>query len=131
MILTIRPGTDKEKREAIVSAWYRQQLKIALPPLIEKWEAVMGVKVNRVFVQRMKTKWGSCHSSKHNIRINSELAQKPPACLEYVVVHELAHLLEPSHNKVFVSLMNQFMPQWRQLRDELNRIPLTHQEWKY
>jgi hypothetical protein len=131
MVLTIRPGADVERKEAVVAAWYREQLRIAAMPLIAKWEPLMGVKANRIFVRQMKTKWGSCNPRRRSIRLNSELAQKPPECLEYVVVHELAHLLESSHNKVFVSLMDKFMPQWRQFRDELNRIPLSHQEWDY
>jgi predicted metal-dependent hydrolase len=131
MILTVRPGAGTEKREEIVSTWHREQLRIAMPPLIAKWEPLMGVKANRLFVQRMKTKWGSCNPRRRNIRLNSELARKPPECLEYVIVHELVHLLEPSHNARFVSLMDKFMPNWRQHKDELNRIPLAHQEWEY
>jgi len=131
MILTVRPGAGKEKREAVVSAWYREQLRIATAPLIAKWEPLMDVKSRRIFVQRMKTKWGSCNPHRRNIRLNSELARKSPECLEYVIVHELVHLLEPSHNQRFVALMDQFMPQWRQFRDELNRMPLSHVEWGY
>ena len=100
-------------------------------PLIAKWEPQLGVKAERVFVQRMKTRWGSCTPRRRSIRLNSELAKKPRECLEYVIVHELVHLLEPTHNQKFVSLMDKFMPQWRQHRDELNRIPLAHQEWEY
>ena len=131
MVLTVRPGAVLEKREAVVSAWYREQLRIAMPPLIAKWEPQLGVKAERVFVQRMKTRWGSCTPPRRSIRLNSELAKKPRECLEYVIVHELVHLLEPTHNQKFVSLMDKFMPQWRQHRDELNRIPLAHQEWEY
>jgi predicted metal-dependent hydrolase len=131
MVLTVRPGANLEKREAIVSAWYREQIRIAMMPLIAKWEAQMNVKSSHIFVQRMKTRWGSCNPRRRSIRLNSELARKPRECLEYVIVHELAHLLEPSHNARFVSLMDKFMPQWRQHRDELNRIPLAHQEWEY
>jgi len=131
MVLTVRPGAVLEKREAVVSAWYREQLRIAMLPLIAKWEPQLGVKAERVFVQRMKTRWGSCTPPRRSIRLNSELAKKPRECLEYVIVHELVHLLEPTHNQKFVSLMDKFMPQWRQHRDELNRIPLAHQEWEY
>lgn len=131
MVLKVRPGTGLEKKEAVVSAWYREQLRIAMLPLIARWEKLLGVKAEHIFVQRMKTKWGSCTPLRHSIRLNSELAKKPRECLEYVIVHELVHLLEPSHNIRFVSLMDQFMPQWRQHRDELNRIPLAHQEWEY
>ena len=131
MVLTVRPRARKEKRGAVVSAWYREQLRIAMLPLISKWETQMGVKINRIFIQQMKTRWGSCNSRRRSIRLNSELAKKPREYLEYVIVHELVHLLEPTHNKVFAAYMSKFMPQWRQLHDELNRKPLAHQEWDY
>jgi predicted metal-dependent hydrolase len=131
MVLTVRPGAVTEKREAIVSAWYRDQIKVAMAPLIAKWEPVLGVKAENVYVRRMKTRWGSCTPRRRSIRLNSELAKKPRECLEYVVVHELVHLLESSHNHKFVALMDKFMPQWRQFRDELNRAPLGHVEWGY
>jgi predicted metal-dependent hydrolase len=131
MVLTVRPGAETEKREAVVSAWYRDQIKAAMLPLIAKWEPILGVKAENVYVRRMKTRWGSCTPRRRSIRLNSELAKKPRECLEYVVVHELVHLLEPSHNQKFVALMDKFMPQWRQLRDELNRAPLGHVDWEY
>jgi hypothetical protein len=131
MVLTVRPDSGTEKRESVVAAWYRDQLRNAMAPLIEKWEAALGVKANRIIVRRMKTKWGSCNPLSRNIHLNSELAKKPRECLEYIIVHELMHLLEPTHNAVFVSLMDNFMPQWRQLRDELNRSPLAHEDWDY
>jgi predicted metal-dependent hydrolase len=131
MILTVRPTADVEKKEAVVSAWHREQLRLAISPLIAKWEPLMGIKVDRIFVQRMKTKWGSCNPRRRSIRLNSELARKPPECLEYVIVHEMVHLLERHHNDVFLNYMNKFMPQWRHYRDELNRAPLAHQEWEY
>jgi predicted metal-dependent hydrolase len=92
---------------------------------------LLGVKSNHTFIQRMKTKWGSCDPHSRSIRLNSELAKKSPECLEYVIVHELVHLLEPTHNQRFVALMDKFMPQWHQFRDELNRMPLSHVEWEY
>ena len=119
------------KREAVVTAWYREQVSKAVLPLIAKWEPVLGVKVDQVIVRRMKTRWGSCTPRRRSVRLNTELGKKPPECLEYVVVHELVHLLEPSHNTRFVSLMDKFMPQWRHIRDELNRAPLGHVEWEY
>jgi predicted metal-dependent hydrolase len=131
LVLTVRAGAGKEKKEDVVASWYREQLRLAISPLIAKWEALMGVKASRIFIQRMKTKWGSCNPHSRSIRLNSELARKSPECLEYVIVHELVHLLEPTHNNRFVSLMDGFMPQWRQFRDELNRTPLSHQEWEY
>lgn len=131
VVLTVRPGAGYEKKEEIVSAWYRDLLRQAVTPLIAKWEPLLGVQVNQCFIQRMKTRWGSCNHHNGNIRLNSELAKKSPECLEYVVVHEMVHLLEPSHNERFVHLMTQFMPQWRHFRDELNRAPLGHVEWEY
>lgn len=131
LALFVPPKAAPSDRRAVLDAWYREQLKEAIRPLIAKWEARLGVKVQRLFVQRMKTKWGSCNSDAGNIRLNLQLAKKPPTCLEYVVVHEMIHLLERSHNDRFQSLMNQFMPQWRLHREELNRAPLSHVDWGY
>jgi predicted metal-dependent hydrolase len=131
MVLRVRPGTNEAKRQAIVEAWYREQLKQAVPTLLAKWEPVLGVKVDRLFVQQMKTRWGSCNPGKRNIRLNTDLAKKPPECLEYITVHELAHLLEPTHNTRFIALMERFMPNWRLRRDLLNQLPVRHEEWEY
>lgn len=131
MILRMRPETSHEKKQEILEAWYREQLKAALPALFEKWESLMNVKVGRCFVQKMRTKWGSCSPDTGNIRLNTDLAKKPPECLEYIVVHELAHLLEPTHNQRFISLMDQFMPKWKFYRDQLNRLPVRHEDWAY
>jgi len=131
MILTVRPGSGFEKKEAVVSAWYREEVRKAAMLFIAKWEAILGVKANKFYIQRMKTKWGSCVPSTRNIRLNSDLAKKPRECLEYIVVHELIHLLEPTHNARFYALMDKFMPNWLHLRGELNRIPLSHVEWGY
>lgn len=131
MVLTIRPGSGVEKREAIVATWYREEVRKAAAPLLKKWEVAMGVKTGQCYIQRMKTKWGSCNPSTRSVRLNSDLAKKPRGCLEYIVVHELTHLLEPSHNARFTTLMDQFLPNWKQYRAELNRIPLSHVEWEY
>lgn len=131
MLLIVRPGSGVEKRESVVSSWYREEVRAAATPLIAKWESQLGVKSAKCFVQRMKTKWGSCNPSTHSIRLNSDLAKKPRECLEYIVVHELIHLLEPSHNPHFTSLMDKFMPNWKHIREELNRSPLSHVEWGY
>jgi len=131
MLLRVRPGTDAKKKRAIVEAWYRRQLKNAVPPLIARWEPLMGVKVERFFVQRMKTKWGSCNHAARSIRLNTELAKKPWECLEYIVVHEMIHVLEPTRNARFVALMDQCMPQWQFYRDQLNRLPVSHEDWAY
>ncbi len=122
MRLYIRADTTQEFRQAIIDEWLRAELKRAIPPLLEKWQPIMEVKVNKFFVQKMKTRWGSCNYTQGNVRFNSQLAKKPPECLEYVVVHELVHLLEPSHNARFYSLMSQFLSNWKLIKAELNRL---------
>ena len=131
LVLQIRPGSDEARREALLESWYRQQLRAKLPVLLGKWQPLMGVNVRRILVQRMKTRWGGCNPSTGNIRLNTELAKKPPECLEYVLIHELAHLIEPTHNNRFLALMDKFMPHWRQIKDELNRLPVRHEEWDH
>lgn len=129
LLLQVRPGTDVDTRKAILEDWYRATLKRAVPALIAKWEPLMGVKVERVFVQHMKTKWGGCNPAERSIRLNTELAKKPPECLEYIVVHEMAHLLEPTHGGRFQALMDRFMPRWEFHRAALNRLPVRHEDW--
>ena len=131
MILRTRPGSSLSRKQVQLDAWYRGQLKVAVPPLIAKWERLMKVKVERFFVQRMKTKWGSCNPRARSIRLNTDLAKKPRECLEYIVVHELVHLLEPTHNARFIALMDQFMPKWQSHRDALNRLPVRNEKWGY
>ena len=131
MILQLRPDASHEKKQEVLDAWYREQLKLVLPPLIAKWEKVVGVKAGKVFVQKMKTKWGSCSPGAGNVRLNTDLAKKPLHCLEYIVAHELTHLLERHHNERFTALMDAHMPQWRQCREMQNSLPLAHQEWRY
>lgn len=129
--LRIRPGASDEKKQAIIEEWYREQLRQAVPSLVTKWEPLIGVKVGRFFVQKMKTQWGSCNPNARSIRLNTDLAKKPPECLEYIVVHEMVHLLERTHNNRFISLMDQFMPNWQFRRAELNRLPVRHVDWDY
>jgi len=131
MVLRVRPGTSEEKKQAIVSGWYRQQIKTAASELTAKWEPILGVRVERVFVQRMKTRWGGCNTDSHTIRLNTELAKKPRECLEYIIVHELVHLLERHHTERFTALMDEHLPQWGQLRTLLNTAPLGHESWHY
>lgn len=131
MILTVRVGTDEAAREAVVAQWYRDQIRAVVPDFIAKWEPVLGVGVNRVFVQQMKTKWGSCNPRARTIRLNTELAKKPKDCLEYIVLHEMVHFIEPTHNARFVALMDQFMPKWQFCRQRLNRLPVRHADWDY
>ncbi len=129
--MRLRPRTSQVKREALLEQWYRHQLRNALPPLIKKWESIMKVEVAKFFIQRMKTKWGSCNHHRRTIRLNTDLAKKPKPCLEYIVVHEMVHLLEPTHNQRFQDLMKRFMPNWKVRRDALNSLPLRHVDWTY
>lgn len=131
VILHIRPGSTPESRETVVNAWYRDQVRDAAMPLIAKWEKKLNVRVNTLFVQKMKTRWGSCNTTKRNIRLNTELGKKTKECLEYIVVHELIHLLEPSHNARFQELMDTNLPHWRVLRSQLNSSPLAYEDWQY
>jgi predicted metal-dependent hydrolase len=129
--LFIRPGSTLLQRERVMRTWYRAYLRNLLPPMIAKWEQVIGVEVGDLGIKEMKTKWGACNIDRRRIWINLELAKKSHRCLEYIVVHEMVHLLERHHNDQFLSLMNKFMPQWRLHRDELNRAPLAHADWEY
>jgi predicted metal-dependent hydrolase len=131
MLLQVRPGTDEVRRHALFEEWYRGQIREAAPTLIAKLERRMGVKVARFFVQRMKTKWGSCNPTSRTIRLNTDLARKPRECLEYIVVHEMTHLLVRHHNERFSQLMDRYLPNWRHLRGLLNSTPLAHTDWEY
>lgn len=131
MLLRVRPGTDVRRRAAVVEEWYRRQLNAAVPPVLERWQPLLGVNVGRFFVRRMKTKWGSCNPDAHTIRLNTDLAKKPRECLEYITVHEMVHLLEPTHSARFVALMDQALPGWRACRDALNRLPVRHESWGF
>ncbi|MDQ7835344.1 MAG: SprT family zinc-dependent metalloprotease [Humidesulfovibrio sp.] len=127
--LFARPGASQEQREAILLGWYREQLKALLSPLLEKWQAVIGVQASSWGIKKMRTKWGSCSIKARRIWLNLELAKRPVQCLEYVLVHELVHLLERHHNERFMGLIAQFMPQWRQYRALLKEVPLGHEDW--
>lgn len=129
--LHVRPQSSNEKMKSILDEWYRQQLKGSLPALIQKWEKKMNVRVNEFGIKKMRTKWGTCNRDAKRIWLNLELAKKPGECLEYIVVHEMVHLLERNHNDRFVSHMNKFMPKWRFYKEELNRMPLRHENWGY
>jgi predicted metal-dependent hydrolase len=129
MILRVRPGSDRQQRQEILERWYRDEVRDVAETLIPKWEKRLKVKIGLLFVQRMKTKWGSCNPVTRNIRLNTDLAKKPPECLEYILVHELVHLLEPTHNARFVAWMDRVLPQWQLLRQQLNQLPLRHQDW--
>lgn len=129
--LYVRPGSSVEKRAALLEGWLRHELKLAVEKLITKWEPKIGVMVSQFYLRRMKTKWGSCCDVKRTIRLNTELAKKPSACLEYVVVHEMVHILERSHNERFKCLMDKFMPKWKFYKDELNQLPLKNEKWRH
>ncbi|MEX2402406.1 MAG: SprT family zinc-dependent metalloprotease [Rhodothermales bacterium] len=127
----VRPEAGAERRRDVLAEWYREQLKERIPQLVTEWEPVLGVEVAEWGVKQMKTKWGSCTPDDRRIWLNLELAKKPPECLEYIVVHEMVHLLERHHNDRFRALMDRFMPKWRLHRDTLNAAPLSHEDWGY
>lgn len=131
MTMHVRPGASREKRERVLDEWYRRRMKELVPELISKWQPIMGVEVADWGVKKMKTRWGSCNIRDRRVWLNLELAKKPPRCLEYVVVHEMVHLLERRHNDRFRSFMDRFMPEWRLYRDELDRAPLAYEQWTY
>ncbi len=129
--MQVRPDSPAEKRADLLAEWYREQIRQKLPDLLAKWEPILGVKVNRIYIRHMRTKWGSCNPDAQTIRLNTELAKKPPECLEYIVVHELVHLLEKSHNSRFIALMDHFLPKWHSYRETLNALPIKHEHWEY
>ncbi|MGO4294394.1 M48 family metallopeptidase [Chitinophaga sp. RAB17] len=129
--LYVKPGATTGQRHAVITEWYRQELKKSAGPLMDKWEKVIGRRAEDWQIKQMKTKWGSCNTDKKRILLNLELAKKPLICLEYIIVHELVHLLERYHNDRFLALMNEFMPQWKFYREELNRMPVSRGEWEY
>lgn len=131
LALSVRPGTDRVMREKVLDKWYRTQLRDRLPGLIDKWEKNIGVKINEIRIRKMKTRWGTCNNRDRRIWLNLELIKKPPSCLEYVVVHEIIHIIERNHNSRFCDLMNKHLPLWRTYRAQLNRAPLAHGSWEY
>lgn len=127
--LHVPAGADRDARERRLVEWYRQELKVAIPSIVERWSPRIDVDPPRWSVRRMKTKWGTCKADQAKILLNLELAKKPPECLEYIVVHEMIHLLEAKHTDRFFELMNRFMPSWRMHREVLNRAPLADEDW--
>jgi len=130
IVLSVRSGSDKARREAVMHEWHKSLLHQAVRPLIRKWEPRLKVKVSGYFLQRMKTKWGGCNHRTGTIRLNTELVKKPKDLLEYVVVHEMVHLIEPTHSDRFVDLLSKHYPGWREARRELNELPLVAEIWK-
>ena len=131
MDLYVRPESDAEQRRRVLQRWYREQLKALILPLLEKWQPSIGVQVADWGIKQMKTKWGACTIKARRIWMNLELAKKPVRCIEYIIVHELVHLLERHHSDRFTAYMNQFLPPWRRYRAELNQQPLGHDTWEY
>ncbi|HEJ6943118.1 TPA: M48 family metallopeptidase [Serratia marcescens] len=128
--LIVRPGSSTEKRAELMHEWHKLLLHEVVPPLVQKWERKLKVSVSGYFLQRMKTKWGSCNHSAGNIRLNTELVKKPKDLLEYVIVHEMAHLIEPTHSERFIAILEEHYPRWREARAELNELPLAAEVWK-
>lgn len=128
LVMRVRPGTDRMRREEILYDWYRSQLRQAARSLVDHWAPLVGARPRRIHIQRMKTKWGSCSPENGSIRLNTELAKKPPEALEYIVLHELVHLREPTHGPRFLRTLDRLMPQWRDRRDDLNELPVRD-EW--
>ncbi|MDR0792197.1 MAG: M48 family metallopeptidase [Chitinophagaceae bacterium] len=128
--LYVRPNSTTKQRATVLNDWFRERLKKQIPELIEKWEKKINVKLNGWQVKQMKTKWGTCNIEAKRIWLNLELAKKPKRCLEYIIVHEMIHLLERHHNDNFVAYMDKFLPQWKLCKKELNNLPVSHAEWK-
>lgn len=129
IVLYVRPGSGVVKRAEVFHNWHKSLLHNAVPSLIHKWSEKLGVEITNYYLQRMKTKWGSCNHQARHIRLNTELVKKPKDLLEYVIVHELAHLIEPTHSDLFVSILDEHYPTWREARDELNELPLVAETW--
>jgi predicted metal-dependent hydrolase len=129
--LYVRKNASFENRQRVIREWHRKELKAILPDLIELWEKKIGVKVDFCGIRQMKTRWGSCNIEKRRIWLNLELAKKPIHCIEYILVHEMIHLLERNHNDSFKGYMDNYLPSWKSTKEELNRIPVSHADWSY
>jgi len=129
IMLTVRPDTSRARRQAVMHEWHKSLLHDAVPGLIRKWQPKLGVEVACYFLQRMKTKWGSCNHRAGHLRLNTELVKKPKDLLEYVVVHEMLQLIAPTHSERFLALMTKHYPSWREAREELNELPLAAESW--
>lgn len=131
LVLTVRPKTSTRKRKEILDDWYRNSLKELIPTIVKRYEKLMKVQVEEFAIRKMKTKWGTCNIEAKRIWLNLELAKKPASCIEYIVVHEMVHLLERRHNDRFTAYMDKFLPNWRLIKQDLNRLPVGHVEWGY
>ena len=124
MLLTVRPNSNIIKKREVLEKWCREELRVKAKSMLKVWEKRLNVQASKLIIQKMKTRWGSCSPTTQIVRLNLELVKKPPQYLEYIIVHELMHLIEPTHNKRFIELMNTAMPKWREFREELNRIAI-------
>ncbi|MCL2881044.1 MAG: M48 family metallopeptidase, partial [Treponema sp.] len=115
LIMSVRPGTSKAKKQEYLDRWYRRLVKNSAPPIIEKWEIIMGIKIQKLYIRKMKSHWGSCNCARQTLRLNSELAKRKIECLEYVIVHEMLHIFEKGHNRNFYRLLNQYLPAWKEI----------------
>jgi hypothetical protein len=131
IILQVRPKSPAIKRREVMMDWYRKELHTVVDELITKWQKKIGVEVKFWSIKQMKTRWGTCNHKRARILINLELAKKPIACVDYVVVHELLHLIEKKHSNKFVAMMAKYIPKWKGIKEELNSFILSHEEWKY
>ena len=129
--LTVPSASDRDYRERVVQRWQRSELREEAEPLVTSWSATMAISPPAFGIKRMRTKWGSCNAAAKRIWLNLELVKKPPACIDYLICHEVAHLIEPSHGERFIALMDRHLPRWRVIRAELNREPLGHEEWDH
>jgi predicted metal-dependent hydrolase len=131
IILSVRPNSNRDKREQIIMDWYRKELRGVAKGLIERWQRTIGVSLSDWGIKRMKTRWGTCNQKAERIWLNLELAKKPEYCLDFIIVHEITHLLEKKHNDRFKAYMDKFLPRWRQYKEELNRAISSYERWDY
>lgn len=129
IVLQVRPNSTLVKREEVLMDWYRAELNIVASKIIDKWSKMIGVQANAWGIKRMKTRWGTCNHRASRIWINLELAKKPIASIEYIIIHELLHLIERKHNDRFICLLTSHLPKWRSIKDELNRFALSVERW--
>ncbi len=127
--LVVRPGSTQAVRAKVMHEWHKSLLHQIVPRLIAQWESRLGLRVAGYFLQRMKTKWGGCNHRAGHIRLNTELVKKPKDLLEYVIVHEMIHLIEPRHSDHFIAILQEHYPTWREARLELNELPLAAEVW--
>jgi predicted metal-dependent hydrolase len=129
--LYVKEGSSRKHKASVIAKFYRSYLNEQIPAFITKWEKKMKISVREFRIKQMKTKWGTCNIDAKRIWLNLELAKKPAECLEYIVVHEMVHLLERHHNDNFIAYINQFLPQWKAFKNELNKSPVSHSDWSY